>query len=111
VNGVNNFVEPQRGGGGFPGGGDFGGGQRNGGDFNGQRGNRGGDFGGNRGNNNGNFNQNNNGRSITFNIQVQNLLNNTQLNPYSGTMTSPFFGKASSARNPRQIETGLRFNF
>ena len=57
------------------------------------------------------FNQNNNGRSITFNIQVQNLLNNTQLNPYSGTMTSPFFGKASSARNPRQIETGLRFNF
>jgi hypothetical protein len=113
ANGVNNFVEPQRGGGGFNGGGggDFGGGQRNGGDFNGQRGNRGGDFGGNRGNNNGNFNQNNNGRSITFNIQVQNLLNNTQLNPYSGTMTSPFFGKASSARNPRQIETGLRFNF
>jgi len=44
-------------------------------------------------------------------MQVQNLLNNTQLNSFSGTMTSPFFGKASSARNARQVEVGLRFNF
>jgi hypothetical protein len=44
-------------------------------------------------------------------MQVQNLLNNTQLNSFSGTMTSPFLGKASSARNPRQVEVGLRFNF
>jgi hypothetical protein len=117
ANGVNNFAEPQRGGGGggFPGGGgDFGGNRNGGGDFNGQRGNNpnfnGGNR-GNRGNNNGNFNQNNNGRTVTFNMQIQNLLNNTQLNQYSGTMTSPFFGKASSARNARQIEAGLRFNF
>jgi hypothetical protein len=119
--GVNNFVPPQRGGfggGGFPGGGDFGGqrggdgGQRRGGDFGGQRGNRGeGGPGGNRGQNNGGFNQNNNGASVTFQMQVQNLLNHTQLNSYSGTMTSPFFGKASSARNPRQVEVGLRLNF
>jgi hypothetical protein len=33
------------------------------------------------------------------------------LNGYSGTMTSSFFGKASSAQRPRQIEAGLRFNF
>jgi Carboxypeptidase regulatory-like domain len=118
LNGVNNFLPPQRGGGGFPGGGDFGGqrgglgGQRGGGDFGGQRGgNRGGGgFGGNRGQNGG-FNQNNNGPTVTFQMQVQNLLNHTQLNSYSGTMTSPFFGKASSARNPRQVEVGLRLNF
>jgi hypothetical protein len=118
LNGVNNYVEPQRGGGGFPGGGgggDFGGGQRGGGDrggdfAGGQRGNRG-NFpnGGNRGQNQ-NFNQNN-GKTVTFNVQIQNLLNNTQLNGYSGTMSSTFFGRASTARNPRQVEAGLRFNF
>jgi hypothetical protein len=125
--GVNNFVAPQRGGGGgfpgggFPGGGDFGG--QRGGDFGGNRGDFGGqrgpgDFGGNRGggnrgggNRNGNFNQNNNGRTVTFQMQIQNLLNHTQFNGYSGTITSPFFGRASNARNPRQIEVGLRFNF
>ena len=121
LNGVNNFLPPQRGGGGgFPGGGgggDFGG-QRGGGDFGGQRGdggqrgNRGGFGGGNRGQNNGGFNNApNNGPTVTFQMQVQNLLNNTQLNSFSGTMTSPFLGKASSARNPRQVEVGLRFNF
>jgi len=118
VNGVNNFLPPQRGGGGGFGGGDFGG--QRGGDFGGQRGeggqrgggNRGGLGGGNRGQNNGGFNnQQNNGPTMTFQMQVQNLLNNTQLNSFSGTMTSPFFGKASSARNPRQVEVGLRFNF
>jgi hypothetical protein len=118
-NGVNNFAEPQRGGGGFPGGGggDFGGqrngdfgGQRGGGDFGGQRGGNRGGNGGNRGQN-GNFNQQNNGPTITFQVQVQNLLNHTQLNGYSGTLTSPFFGRASGANRPRQIEAGLRFNF
>jgi hypothetical protein len=44
-------------------------------------------------------------------MQVQNLLNHTTFNGYSGTMTSDFFGRASNARNPRQIELGLRFNF
>jgi hypothetical protein len=111
--GANNFAAPQRGGGGgFPGGGGDFGGQR-GGDG-GQRGNFPG--GGNRGNqggnrgNNPNFNQNT-GATMTFTVQVQNLLNHTQYNGYSGTMTSSFFGKASNARNPRQIELGLRFNF
>jgi len=110
LTGGNNFVEPQRGGGGFPGGGDFGG--QRGGDFGGQRGgNRGGNNRGNQqGNNRGNFNQNQ-GPTITFQAQVQNLLNHTQLNGYSGTMTSPFFGRANNARNPRQIEVGMRLNF
>ncbi len=100
LNGVNNLVEPQRRGGGFPGGG-----------LGGQRGTNRGGFGGrNRGQQNGSFNQKN-GPTVTFQIHVQNLLNHTQLNSYSGTMTSNFFGRASSARNPRQIEVGLRFNF
>jgi hypothetical protein len=106
ANGANNFVEPQRGGGGFPAGG---------GDFGGQRGNRGGGGRGNPGNQGnrgqtGNFNQNN-GPTITFQAQIQNLLNNVVLNGYSGTMTSSFFGRASNARQPRQIEVGLRLNF
>jgi hypothetical protein len=29
----------------------------------------------------------------------------------SGVMTSPNFGKSTSARNPRQLEVGARFNF
>ena len=106
---ASSFAEPQRGGGGgVPvGGGDFGGqrgnfpgGQRGGG----QRGQ------GGRGPDGGGFNQQR-GPSVTFRIQVQNVLNNQQLNSYSGVMTSPFFGKANSARNPRQVEAGLRFNF
>ena len=52
--------------------------------------------GGNRGQQNGNFNQNNNGKTVTFQFQIQNLLNNTQFNGYSGTMTSSFFGKAKN---------------
>ena len=105
---ASSFAEPQRGGGGgFPGGG---------GDFGGQRGNfpggqRGGGQRGQGGRGpDGGFNQQR-GPSVTFRIQVQNVLNNQQLNSYSGVMTSPFFGKANSARNPRQVEAGLRFNF
>jgi hypothetical protein len=106
--GANNFVAPQRGGGGgFPGGGNFEGGQRGNFPQGGNRGNQGNQ--GNRGQNP-NFNQNS-GPTMTFNVQVQNLLNHTQLNGYSGTMTSPYFGRASNARQPRQIEVGVRLNF
>ena len=62
---------------------------------------------GNGGNNNGGFNNNQNnttGPTMTFRINVQNLLNNVQYNNFSGTMTSSFFGRANNARNPRQIE-------
>src|SRR5207237_10099923 len=61
-NGVNNFAEPQRGGGGFPAGGQFPGGGRGG---PGDGGQRGGGPGGNRGpNNNGGFNQQNTGPTM-----------------------------------------------
>ncbi len=109
------FAEPQRGGG-FPGGG-FPGGQGGdgprvqGGNFpGGQRGGPGGNRGpGGRGPNGG-FGQQS-GPTMTFIVNFQNILNNQPLNGYSGVMPSPFFGRANSARNPRQIEAGLRFNF
>ncbi len=116
-NGVNSFAEPQRGGGGgFPGGGFPGGGeagQRGNFPGGGQRGGRGNGPGGQRGQdnrgNNPNFNQR--GPTVTFQFQVQNLLNHAQFTNYIGTMTSDYFGKANNARNARQIEAGLRFNF
>jgi len=47
---------------------------------------------------------------VTFRIQVQNVLNNQQLKQLQRRHDSPFFfGKANSARNPRQVEAGLRF--
>lgn len=55
--------------------------------------------------------ENRRGPAMTFVCNIQNLFNNEQLNGFSGVMTSPFFGRANSARNPRQIEFGLRFNF
>ena len=48
---------------------------------------------------------------MTFRLQVQNIFNSVQLQNFSGTMTSPYFGKANAARNPRQVEAGVRFNF
>jgi Carboxypeptidase regulatory-like domain len=114
-NGANNFL--QGGGGGFQGGGGFPGG---GGNFpgGGQRGPDGGGpggFGGQRGNggNNGGFNNNQNSNipTVTFRFQVQNVFNSVQFQNFSGTMTSPYFGKANAARNPRQVEAGVRFNF
>ncbi len=94
----NPFVEPQRGGG-FPGGAQGGG--RPGGGPGGPRGpviRQGG-------------NQQQRGPTMAFVVNVQNLLNHQQLGQYSGVMTSPFFGRPNSARNPRTIELGLRFNF
>ena len=122
-NGANNFAQQGGGGfqgGGFPGGGgNFPGGGGGGGNFpgGGQRGNGG-------GNNNGGFNQNNGGPTVTFRLQAQNLFNSVQFNNFNGTMTSSkdpvtglyspalgYFGRANSARNPRVIEAGVRFNF
>jgi len=48
---------------------------------------------------------------MAFVVNIQNVFNHQQLAQYSGVLTSPFFGRANSARNPRQIEVGMRFNF
>jgi hypothetical protein len=35
----------------------------------------------------------------------------TNFGPPSGVMTSALFGKPFSARNPREVEIGMRFQF
>ena len=43
--------------------------------------------------------------------QAFNLLNHTNLGVFSGVLTSPYFGQATSAQMPRRFEVGTRFNF
>jgi hypothetical protein len=44
-------------------------------------------------------------------VAAQNLLNRTNPLGYSGVMTSPFFGRPTSAAPARKIELGARFGF
>ena len=48
---------------------------------------------------------------LEFYAQAFNLLNHANLGAFSGVMTSPFFGEATSAQPPRRFEVGTRFNF
>jgi hypothetical protein len=48
---------------------------------------------------------------LEFYAQAFNLLNHANLGTFSGVMTSPFFGEATSAQPPRRFEVGTRFNF
>jgi len=48
---------------------------------------------------------------LEFYAQAFNLLNHANLGAFSGVMTSPFFGQATSAQPPRRFEVGTRFNF
>ena len=67
-----------------------------------------GGFGGQRGNNN----QGNNSRfGIELFAQAQNVLNHVTKTGYTGNMSSPFFGTATSVNGGRDINVGLRFQF
>jgi outer membrane receptor protein involved in Fe transport len=44
-------------------------------------------------------------------INMTNAFNRTNLGQPSGVMTSPNFGRSTSAESPRQVEAGLRFQF
>jgi hypothetical protein len=44
-------------------------------------------------------------------VQVQNLTNNRNYLGYSGTLTSPFFGRATSVSGMRKIDAGMNLNF
>jgi hypothetical protein len=48
---------------------------------------------------------------LEFYAQAFNLLNHANLGAFSGVITSPFFGEATSAQPPRRFEVGTRFNF
>ena len=45
------------------------------------------------------------------NLQVQNLTNERNYLGYSGTITSPFFGKPTTVGPMRKIDVGLSFQF
>ena len=51
------------------------------------------------------------GVRMTLSASVTNLFNNVNFRSFSGVQTSPFFGKATRARNPRQISLSARFDF
>jgi Carboxypeptidase regulatory-like domain len=90
----NDYVEPQRGGGGFGGGGGgFGGGGNNGG------------FGGNNGGGN-----RNGGRQVQLSVRVSNLFNSTIRSGISGVMTSPLFGQSTGGGQGRRITLSLQTN-
>ncbi len=49
--------------------------------------------------------------SLQVQVQVSNLLNKVNYGQYSGTLTSPFFLRSSSASAARQYEMSMRFSF
>lgn len=49
--------------------------------------------------------------NLTLSVNIQNLLNHTNLAGFNGVLTSPFFGLANRALPARRIEASLRFNF
>jgi uncharacterized membrane protein YgcG len=49
--------------------------------------------------------------TLQFNAQISNLFNKVNLGQYSGTLTSPNFGRSISASAARQFEFGVRFSF
>jgi hypothetical protein len=44
-------------------------------------------------------------------VQAQNLTNQANYLGYSGTLTSPFFGKPTTVRDMRKIDAGINLNF
>jgi hypothetical protein len=51
------------------------------------------------------------GRSVELFVQAQNVLNRVTYTGYTGNLSSPFFGTATSVGAPRDVNVGLRFNF
>lgn len=48
---------------------------------------------------------------MSINLQVQNLTNRANFMGYSGTLTSPFYGKPTQAQNARRIMLGMGLGF
>jgi hypothetical protein len=43
--------------------------------------------------------------------QASNVLNDVNLQGFSGVLTSPFYGRATSASAPRRVMLGFRVNY
>ena len=48
---------------------------------------------------------------MQFFMQGQNLTNQSNYLGYSGTMSSPFFGRPTAVREMRKIDAGINLNF
>jgi len=48
---------------------------------------------------------------VQFYIQGQNLTNESNYLGYSGTLTSPFFGRPTTVRDMRKIDAGINLSF
>ena len=48
---------------------------------------------------------------LTFSLDVENVLNQTNLAGFNGVLGSPFFGRANRALEARRILLGARVNF
>ncbi len=48
---------------------------------------------------------------IQFFVNAQNLTNRANYTGYSGTLTSPFYGRATSVAMTRRVDTGINFSF
>ena len=51
------------------------------------------------------------GKSVTFEIEIENLFNRANLKGFVGNRRSPFFGQPTFASQPRSVKLGLRFTF
>lgn len=49
--------------------------------------------------------------SVELFVQAQNVLNHVTRTGYTGNLSSPFFGTATSVGAPRDVNVGLRFSF
>ena len=49
--------------------------------------------------------------NLTLAVEANNVFNHTNLAGFSGVLSSPFFGLANRANQPRRITASLRFNF
>jgi len=105
-----NGPRPRGGGGGRggPGGGPGGGGGGRGG-FGGGGFGGGGRGGGGRGGGGGS--DANHRYTVTFSVNVNNIINHTNLAGLNGVLGTPLFGLANAATGPRRIELAARFNF
>ncbi|MBI3264823.1 MAG: TonB-dependent receptor [Acidobacteria bacterium] len=48
---------------------------------------------------------------LTISLNVQNLTNHANYSGFSGTMTSPFFGRPTTVLGTRKIDIGMNFSF
>jgi hypothetical protein len=48
---------------------------------------------------------------VQFFVQAQNLTNHPNYTGYSGTLTSPFYGRPTTVAGTRKIDAGMNISF